>query len=53
MSGGKSDRQWLDIIGIIKVQSNSLDKTYLTSWAENLEVADLLHLVYQDAGIVL
>jgi hypothetical protein len=38
-----SDRQWRDILGIILVQSGSLDEDYLRQSAEILGVADLLH----------
>lgn len=42
-SGGSvSDRQWKDILGIIKVQGELLDKNYLLKWAEELGVKDLL-----------
>ena len=42
-SGGSvSDMQWKDILGIIKVQGELLDKNYLRQWAEELELSDLL-----------
>jgi hypothetical protein len=42
-SGGCiSERQWKDILGVIKVQNDLLDKEYLTSWAKQLGVSDLL-----------
>lgn len=37
-----SDRQWNDILGIIKTQTDKLDVDYLKYWAEELQVADLL-----------
>jgi hypothetical protein len=37
-----SDRQWSDIIGIILVQEDRLDRTYLNHGAEVLGVSDLL-----------
>ena len=37
-----SDRQWQDVIGIIKVQGNRLDLSYLKQWANSLDVSDLL-----------
>ncbi len=41
--GGKvSERQWRDIIGILKTQQNSLDLEYLQHWAQSLHVTDLL-----------
>jgi hypothetical protein len=37
-----SDRQWGDIVGVIRVQADSLDVAYLRSWALALGVSDLL-----------
>jgi hypothetical protein len=43
--GEVSDRQWSDILGIIEVQSDRLDPTYLKTWAGALGVSDLLNQV--------
>jgi hypothetical protein len=40
--GGVSDRQWHDILGVIKVQAERLDRAYLNKWAEHLGISDLL-----------
>jgi len=37
-----SDRQWGDILGVLKVQSGSLDREYLERWARSLNISDLL-----------
>ena len=37
-----SDRQWSDIIGVLKIQGALLDNVYLDHWAPLLDVADLL-----------
>jgi hypothetical protein len=37
-----SDRQWRDILGVLKVQAGRLDLDYLRQWAAELNVADLL-----------
>lgn len=37
-----SDRQWNDVLGVLKVQGDLLDDDYLDRWAGDLEVADLL-----------
>jgi hypothetical protein len=37
-----SERQWQDILGVLKVQSDRLNNDYLEKWATELEVADLL-----------
>ena len=50
-SGGEvSERQWNDVLGVLKVQSSALDVPYLRLWAERLEVADLLRRVFEEAG---
>jgi hypothetical protein len=42
MGGEVSDRQWRDILGVLKVQGDRLDLGYLRRWAADLSVADLL-----------
>ncbi len=37
-----SDRQWLDISGVLKIQGELIDNDYLDRWAPVLGVADLL-----------
>jgi hypothetical protein len=42
MGGGISDRQWNDVLGVLRVQAGRLDDAYLDRWADELGVADLL-----------
>ncbi len=42
MGGEVSERQWRDVLGVIKVQAGVLDTNYLFQMAEKLEVGDLL-----------
>lgn len=44
LGGEASDRQWEDVLGIVRTQAERLDLLYLRRWAEALEVADLLDL---------
>lgn len=37
-----SDRQWGDILGVLEVQGELLDREYLDRWAPVLDVAELL-----------
>jgi hypothetical protein len=37
-----SERQWGDVLGILKIQADQLDQGYLTEWALVLKVDDLL-----------
>lgn len=49
MGGEVSDRQWRDILGVIKVQTGKLDMDYLGQGASLLNVADLLTKALKDA----
>lgn len=44
-----SDRQWADIIGVIRSQADSLDRAYLDRWAAELGITDLWQRAYTDA----
>lgn len=51
-SGGKiSDRQWDDVLGVMKVQGEQLDAAYLELWAKRLSIFDLLQKAFQEAGL--
>jgi hypothetical protein len=41
-SGDASDRQWRDVLGILRAQAGRLDRDYLASGGARLEVSDLL-----------
>ncbi|MBE7469220.1 MAG: hypothetical protein DPW09_25790 [Anaerolineae bacterium] len=42
LGGEVSERQWRDVLGVLKVQADRLDLDYLRRWAVELGVADLL-----------
>lgn len=42
LGGEVSDRQWTDILGLVRTQANRLDLAYLQQWSSELGVADLL-----------
>ena len=42
MGGEVSDRQWRDIMGVLKTRAGELDLEYLRKWAAELRVSDLL-----------
>ncbi len=50
-SGSVSEKQWDDILGVLKVQAGALDYDYLARWAVELGVSDLLEKAFDDAGI--
>jgi hypothetical protein len=47
-----SDRQWYDIVGVLKVQGPSIDLQYLRTWAAKLGLSDVLEHAIEDAGSV-
>lgn len=50
MGGEVSDRQWRDILGVLKTRSGELDLDYLHKWAKELKVSDLLERALKQAG---
>ena len=46
-----SERQWLDIIGVIKVQGKNLDFEYLEKWSKKLGIFNLLEKALNEGGM--
>jgi hypothetical protein len=42
LGGEVSERQWRDILGVLKTRTGALDLNYLHQWANELKVNDLL-----------
>jgi hypothetical protein len=42
IGGETSEKQWTDVIGILKTQGDRLDAAYLDRWAVEIGVKDLL-----------
>jgi hypothetical protein len=51
LGGGVSDRQWGDVLGVLKVQGEALDFGYLRQWAGELGLTELLAAALRDAGL--
>ena len=49
IGGEVSDRQWRDVLGVLKVQGDRLDRDYLRRMATELKVADLLERAFGEA----
>jgi hypothetical protein len=47
--GGVSERHWTDVLGVIRVQSDALDREYLAKWAAALGLAELLERALREA----
>jgi len=45
-----SDRQWRDILGVLKTREGELDLDYLRKWASELKVTDLLERALQESS---
>lgn len=48
--GEVSERQWGDVIGVLKVQAELLDRDHLTHWAAQLGLTDLLEGALAEAS---
>jgi hypothetical protein len=53
LGGEVSERQWLDVIGVIKVQRDLLDKDYLKDWSQRMQILGLLEKTFNESGIEL
>ena len=49
IGGCVSERQWSDVVGVLKVRGEELDREYLERWALDLEVTQLLRRALEDA----
>ena len=50
-AGGEvSERQWQDVLGVLRVQRGQLALDYMSHWAQGIGVADLLARALQEAA---
>ena len=45
-----SERQWRDILGVLKIRAGELDFDYMRKWAKELKVSDLLERALSTAS---
>ena len=50
MGGEVSDRQWRDILGVLKTRAGELDLEYLRKWSNELKVSDLLERTLNESA---
>jgi hypothetical protein len=50
MGSEVSDRQWRDILGVLKTRAGELDLDYMRKWAKELKVDDLLERVVKESA---
>jgi hypothetical protein len=50
LSGGISERQWSDVLGVLQVQQEQLDRAYLKRAAQQRGVSDLLEQALREAN---
>jgi len=51
IGGETSNRQWRDVLGVVKTQGARLDLNYLHQWSAQLGVADLLKRALHEAQV--
>jgi hypothetical protein len=49
--GGVSEKQWRDVLGILKVRGHSLDFDYVRRWATELDTLEVLDRALTAAGV--
>jgi len=51
LPGGQSEKQWRDVLGVLKLQGDGLDWGYLGLWAERLGVREDLGQAMLESGL--
>lgn len=49
--GKQSEKQWRDVLGVLKLQGDRLDFTYLWRWGAELGIAAALEQAFREAGL--
>jgi hypothetical protein len=51
MTRNESQRQWRDVLGVLKLQGDRLDFEYLKKWGIELNLSDILKTAYTESGL--
>jgi hypothetical protein len=51
LSQEQSQKQWRDILGVLKLQRENLDFNYLSLWSKNLSIQENLSIAMTESGI--
>src|SRR6185295_632201 len=51
LGGGASQRQWEDVLGVLRLQGAALDQAHLDHWACELGLDDLLARALSESGL--
>lgn len=51
LGGEVSERQWNDVLGVLRVQATALNQEYMRQWASTLQLSSLLQRALEDAGL--
>lgn len=49
MGGEASERQWRDVLGVLKTRAGELDLNYLQQWADELKIDDLFERAMRES----
>ena len=49
--GSQSDKQWRDVLGVLKLQGNRLDFEYLRRWGAELDLTEPLDRAFRESGL--
>lgn len=51
IAGNESQKQWRDVLGVLKLQGEHLDFEYLREWGLRLKVTEKLNRAFSEAGL--